>query len=54
MSYLLSTEDVQTLVNVLRPEILQSPTFLNADVLARLGINAITGIQFQESQIVGA
>lgn len=52
MSYLLSTENVQTLVNILRPEILQSPTFLNADVLGRLGINAITGIQFQESQIV--
>lgn len=52
MSYLLSTENVQTLVNILRPEILQSPTFLNADVLAKLGINAITGVQFEESQIV--
>lgn len=48
----LSTQEVQTMVNIMRPEILQSPTFLNADILANLAINAITGIQFQESQIV--
>lgn len=51
-NYMLSVEDVKTVVNILRPEILQTPALLNADVLKMLRINLLTGIQFQDSQII--
>lgn len=49
---MMSLENVQTMVDILRPQIIESPTFLNANVLSMLGINALTGVQFRDSQLV--
>lgn len=52
MNHMMSLQDVQHMVDILRPEIIESPTFLNANVLSNLGITALTGIQFRDSQLV--
>lgn len=49
---MLSLQEVQTLTNVLAPDIIASPVLLNADIFAELGIKVLTGVEYQNSIMV--
>lgn len=48
----LSLADVTMLTNILAPDILESPAFINADIFERLRIKVLSGTEFQRTQMI--
>lgn len=49
---MLSLQEVQSLTDVLAPDIITSPVLLNVDTFAKLGIRVLTGVEYRNSIMV--
>lgn len=46
----LSMQNVQTLTDIIAPDLIESPAFLNASIFERLAINVLSGTEFERTQ----